>query len=111
MWSIPTVCTGSEQIEKEEGSWLTHNYTMSSKTSHLWLVITLTLVPLHYLTKWGNTKIAFFTQMLYQCTSRCLISSIFLTHTLLYDSLNLVINAFSSGLLGGMIQEKGSRER
>jgi len=31
--------------------------------------------------------------------------------TLLYDSLNLVINAFSSGLLGGMVQEKGSRER
>jgi len=31
--------------------------------------------------------------------------------TLLYDSLSLVINAFSSGLLGGMVQEKGSRER
>jgi len=31
--------------------------------------------------------------------------------TLLYDSLNLVINVFSSGLLGGMVQEKGSRER
>jgi len=33
--------------------------------------------------------------------------------TLLYDSLNLVINAFSLGLLGGMVslQEKGSRER
>ena len=30
--------------------------------------------------------------------------------TLLYDSLNLVINAISSGLLGGMVQEKGSRE-
>jgi len=29
----------------------------------------------------------------------------------LYDSLNLVINAFSSGLLGGMVQEKGSRQR
>jgi len=29
----------------------------------------------------------------------------------LYDSLNLVINAVSSGLLGGMVQEKGSRER
>jgi len=26
--------------------------------------------------------------------------------TLPYDSLNLVINAFSSGLLGGMVQEK-----
>jgi len=31
--------------------------------------------------------------------------------TLLYDSLNLVFNAFSLGLLGGMVQEKGSRER
>jgi len=30
---------------------------------------------------------------------------------LLYDSLNLVVNAFSSGLLDGMVQEKGSRER
>ena len=29
---------------------------------------------------------------------------------LLYDSLNHVINAFSSGLLGGMVQEKGSWE-
>jgi len=28
-----------------------------------------------------------------------------------YDCLNLVINAFSSGLLGGTVQEKGSRER
>ena len=28
----------------------------------------------------------------------------------LYDSLNLVINAFSSGLLGSMVQEKGSRQ-
>jgi len=29
--------------------------------------------------------------------------------TLLYDSLNPVINAFSLGLLVGMVQEKGSR--
>jgi len=34
-----------------------------------------------------------------------------LTLTLLYDSLNLVINAFSSGLLGSMIQEKGSQQQ
>jgi len=33
-----------------------------------------------------------------------------LTLTLLYGSLNLVINALSSGL-GGMVQEKGSQER
>jgi len=30
---------------------------------------------------------------------------------LLCDSLNLVINAFSLRLLGGMVQEEGSRER
>jgi len=30
---------------------------------------------------------------------------------LLYDSPNLAVNAFSSGLLWGMVQEKGSRER
>jgi len=30
--------------------------------------------------------------------------------TLLYDSLNLVINVFSSGLFGGMVQDKRSRE-
>ena len=31
--------------------------------------------------------------------------------TLLYDSLNLVINEFCSGLPGGMVYEKGSGER
>jgi len=31
--------------------------------------------------------------------------------TLLHDSLNLVINAFTSGLLWGMVQDKRSRER
>jgi len=31
--------------------------------------------------------------------------------TLLYDSLNLVINAFSLGLLGGTELEKGNRQR
>ena len=30
---------------------------------------------------------------------------------LMYDSLNLVISAFSSGLLGDMVQDKRSRER
>jgi len=43
-------------------------------------------------------------------STSCLISSMFwLTTpvlTLLYDSLNLVINALSSGLLGGMVQDK-----
>jgi len=33
-----------------------------------------------------------------------------LVFTLVYDALNLVINAFSSELLGGMVQEKESRE-
>ena len=48
-------------------------------------------------------------------STSCLISSMFwLTTpvlTLLYDSLNLVINALSSGLLGGMVQDKRSRQR
>jgi len=34
-----------------------------------------------------------------------------LSLTLLYDSLDLVMNAFSLELLGGMVQEKGSQER
>ena len=74
---------------------------------------------LHYLTKRGNTKIAF----LLKCCINALpefnqsllhFFSLFdsrLILALLYDSLNFVINAFSSGLLGGMVQEKGSRER
>ena len=45
-------------------------------------------------------------------STSCLISLVFLTHNphshALYDSLNLVINAFSSGLLEGMVQEKRS---
>jgi len=41
-------------------------------------------------------------------TSCCLISSTFLVIlTLLYDSLNLVIDAFSSGLLGAWFKRKG----
>jgi len=65
--------------------------------------------------KRGNTKIAFFhsNAVSVHCqnsTNRCLISSVFLTHTHAAVWL-LVINAFSSGLLGGMVQEKGSRDR
>jgi len=68
---------------------------------------------------WGNMKIAF--------SLKCCISALpefnqslldffnlfdsRLILTLLYDSLNLVINAFGSELLGGVVQEKGSRER
>ena len=74
---------------------------------------------LQYLAKRENTKIAF--------SLKCCISALpeinqslldffnvadsRLILTLLYDSLNLVINAFSSGLSGGMVHEKGSRER
>jgi len=68
--------------------------------------------------KMGNTKIAFFT---------CCISALpefnqslldffnlfdsQLILTLLYDFLNLAINASSLELLRGMVQEKGSRQR
>jgi len=68
--------------------------------------------------KTGNTKIAFFTcgisalpefnQLLLDFfnlfDSRLILA-------LLYDSLNLVINVLSLGLLEGMVQEKGSQER
>jgi len=65
--------------------------------------------------KTGNTKIAFFTccvsavpefnQLLLDFFS---LFELRLILMLLYDSLNLVINAFSLVLLGGMVQEKGS---
>jgi len=68
--------------------------------------------------KTGNTKIAFFTRCISALPefnqSLLAFFNIFdsrLILTLLYDSINLVINAFSSGLLWGMVQEKGSRER
>jgi len=66
--------------------------------------------------KTGNTKIAFFTRCIsafpefYQLLLDFL--NLFdsrLILTLLYDSLTLVTNAFSLGLLWGMIQDKGSR--
>jgi len=68
--------------------------------------------------KTGNTRMTFF----HRCISalpefnQLLLDffSIFdlrLILTLLYDSLNLVTVTFSLGLLGGMVQEKGSRER
>jgi len=96
---------------------------VSQKTSHLWLAITLDTrewilicfgrkITRAY-SNWQNKetrKLHFHSNaVLVHCqhlTSRCLISSIFLTYklqlilTLLYDSLNLVINAFISGLLG-----------
>ena len=68
--------------------------------------------------KTGNTKIAFFTR----CVSalpefnQSLLDFLYLFDsplilTLLYDFLDLVINAFNSALLGGSIHGKGSRER
>jgi len=67
------------------------------------------------MTKRETQKLHFSLAVLVHCqnsTSRCLISSIFLTRDslpLLYDSLSLVINAFSWGF-GGMVQQKGSRQ-
>jgi len=75
-------------------------------------------VLLHYPAKRETRKLHFFTG----CVSALpelnqLLLDFFslfdsrLIFTLLYDSLNLVVSAFSSGLLGGLVQEKGSRER
>ena len=68
--------------------------------------------------KAGNTKIAFFTHCISALSElNQLLLNFFnlfdsrLILTLLHDSVNLVINAFSSGLLWGMIQETGSRDR
>jgi len=68
--------------------------------------------------KMGNTEIAFFTRFISALPEfNQLLLDFFnlfdsrLILTLLYDSLNLVINAFSLGRLGGMVQEKGSVER
>jgi len=66
--------------------------------------------------KMGNTKMTLFTRYVSALADLAWLDffNLFdsrLTLTLLYDSLNLVINAVSSGLLGGMVQEKGSRER
>jgi len=75
-------------------------------------------VLLHYLAKRGNTKIAFFdsnavllpefSQLLFDFFNLFDSQLIF---TLLYDPVNLVINAFSLGLLGDSVQEKGSQEQ
>jgi len=71
-------------------------------------------VLLHYLAKRKTQKLLFFAccinalpefnQSLLNFFSHLKSQLIFM---LLYDSLNLVINAFSSGLLGGVVQEKG----
>ena len=67
--------------------------------------------------KTGNTKIAVFTHCISALPefNQSLLDffNLFesrLILSLLYDSVNLVINAFSLGLLGGRALEKGSRE-
>jgi len=58
----------------------------------------------------GKQKLHFSLAVLLHCqnsSSRCLTSSVWLTtHTLLYDSLNLVINAFSLGFCGAWFRRK-----
>jgi len=68
--------------------------------------------------KTGYMKIAFFTRCISALPefnqSLLYFFSLFdsrLIFTPLYDFLNLAINAFSLGLLRGVAQEKGSRER
>jgi len=68
--------------------------------------------------KAGNTKIAFFTRCisaLPEFTQSLLdFFNVFdsrLILTLLYDFLNLVMQSVQFGALGGMVQEKGSRQR
>jgi len=72
----------------------------------------------HYLAKRKTRKLHFSLAVLVHCQNLTSCYLIFfnlfdsqLILTLLYDSLNLVTNAFSLGLLLGMVQEKGSRER
>jgi len=68
--------------------------------------------------KTRNTKMAFFTRYIGALSEfNQLLLDFFspsdsrLILRLLCDSVNLVINALSLGLLGGMVQEKGRRER
>jgi len=89
---------------------------VTNKVNHQKTLYYATSSNLCFCTTWqiGQTRILHFhsNAVLAHCqnsTSRCLISSIF--SSLLYDSLSLVINAFSFGLLEGMVQTKGSRER
>ena len=70
---------------------------------------------LHYLVKWRNTKIPFSAQMLYHCLAWIqpavwFLQSFWLTHDALWlpKSCNQCIHP--TGLLGGMVQEKGSQE-
>jgi len=115
-------------------------YTVSQKTSYLWFAITLThvnrllaeMLPIKSAIKRqftmppqltcvsalpGKTetrKLQFSLAVLVHCQSLLDFFNLFdsrLILTLLYDSLSHVINAFTLGLLGGMVLKKGSRER
>ena len=72
---------------------------------------------LHYLAKLETRKLLFFTRCISTLPEFNQLLDFFnvfdsrLILTLLCDSLNLVINAFSLGLLGDIVQEKGSRQR
>jgi len=74
-------------------------------------------VLLHYLAKWGNTKIAFLTRCISALPefNQSLLDffNLFdsrLTLTLLYDSLNISMNAFNSEMFGDVVG-RGSGER
>jgi len=71
-------------------------------------------VLLLHLAKWETRKLHFSLAVLPEFNQSLLdffnIFDSLLILTLLYDSLSLVINAFSLGLLGGTVQGKGSRE-
>jgi len=68
------------------------------------------------LAKWESRKLPFFTHFIIALPefNQSLLDFINLfdlrLFMLLYDSLNLVINALSLGLLGGMVQRKGSQQ-
>ena len=66
-----------------------------------------------HLAKWGNTKNFHLNALRIFNQSLLDFINLFDSRLILmpqYNTLNLVINAFSSKLLGGTFQEKGSRE-
>jgi len=71
-------------------------------------------VLLHYLAKRETQKLHFSLAVLPEFNQSLLdFFSLFDSRLILalpYDSLNPVINAFSFGLLGGIVQKKGNRE-
>jgi len=99
------------------GFWYFFGRNVTNKVSNQKTLYCATTSNLCFCTTWQNSetqKSHFHSNaVLVHCqnsTSRCLISSIFfdswLILTWLYDSLNLVITAFSSGLLGAWFRRK-----